>query len=147
MTATDGETGTGTGGGVPGTEELMSAWPPFVALGLVVAEIGIVMNLVSVSIGGILLFGGSVAGILQDASMTETPWGSLGIIGVLFALFGAGLWWTQLDSMALADVLAVATSNPIAIRGEAILVGGILLVAGAIVGIVFKPLRNTTSDR
>ncbi|UWG48228.1 cox cluster protein [Halanaeroarchaeum sp. HSR-CO] len=129
--------------GIPGSRELMSAWPPFVALGLVVAEIGIVMNLVPLSIGGILLFGGSVAGILQDAAMIERPWYALAVVGVLFALFGGGLWWTQLESLALAHVLSVGAANPIAIRGEAILLAGVLLVVGAVAGTVYEPLRNS----
>ncbi|MFW6003718.1 MAG: DUF7541 family protein [Halanaeroarchaeum sp.] len=129
--------------GIPGSRELMSAWPPFVALGLVVAEVGIVLNLVPLSIGGILLFGGSVAGILQDAETIETPWYALAVVGVLFSLFGAGVWWTQLDSLALAHVLSVGATNPIAIRGEAILLAGVLLVVGAVAGTVYEPLRNS----
>lgn len=130
--------------GVPGTDELMSAWPPFVALGLAVSEIGIVMNLVPVAFGGLLLFGGSVAGIIQDASMTETPWGSLGIIGGIFTVLGGIVLNTQFDAYTIDHVLAVASSNPIAIRGEAILLAGLVLAVVAVVGIVREPLQTDT---
>lgn len=130
--------------GIPGTDELMSAWPPFVALGFVVAEIGIVLNLIPLSVGGILLFGGSVAGILQDASITRRPWHSMAIVGIIFAILGGALMWTQLQTLTVAHVVAVASSNPIAIRGEAVLVAGVLLIVGAVAGTIVEPLRNTS---
>jgi len=121
---------------------LISPWPPFVAIGLTVAELGVVLNLVPLAVGGVVLFGGSIAGILQDAEMTETPWPTVAALGVLFSALGGALWASQLQSYALSHVIAVATANPIAIRGEAVLLGGVLLVVGAVVGIVFEPLQN-----
>jgi len=116
-----------------------SAWPPFVAIGLAISEVGVIMNLVPVSIGGILLFGGSLAGILVDASITESPWPSLGAIGVVFGALGGVMWASQLQQYTLSRLLAVANTNTIAMRGEAIVVAGALLVIGAILGIVLKP--------
>lgn len=128
--------------GVPGTDELMSAWPPLVALGLVVAELGIVLNLVPVSIGGVVLFGASVAGILTDADMIRTPWYAASVLGVVFVLLGIGLVWTQLSAVTPGHVLAVATGDPIAIRGSAVALGGLVLVGGGILGIAREPRRT-----
>lgn len=128
--------------GIPGTDELMSAWPPFVALGFVIAEIGIVMNLVPLAFGGLLLFGGSIAGIIRDASLTKTPWGSLGLIGILFTVLGGIVLNTQLQRYTIDHVLTVATTNAIAIRGGAILLAGAVLVLAAIVGTTQNPLQN-----
>lgn len=122
---------------------LMSPWPPFVAIGLVVAEIGVVLNLIPLSVGGVVLFGGSVAGILWDASVTETPWPSLGLLGGLFSVLGTGLWASQVQTYSLSAVIAVATTNGIAIRGAAVLVGGVLLIVGAVLGTVYEPLEGS----
>ncbi|MFB6081752.1 MAG: cox cluster protein [Halanaeroarchaeum sp.] len=121
----------------------MSAWPPFVAIGFAISEVGVVMNLPSLSVGGILLFGGSLAGILTDAGYVESPWPSMGLVGGLFSVFGGLIWASQLQTYTLSRLLAVAGENAIAMRGEAVLVAGILLVLGAIVGIVVKPLADT----
>ena len=128
--------------GIPGTDELMSAWPPFVALGFVISEIGIVMNLVPLAFGGLLLFGGSVAGIIRDASLTKTPWGSLGLIGALFTVLGGIVLNTQLQMYTVDHVLTVGTADAIAVRGVAILLAGIVLALAAIVGTTQKPLQN-----
>ena len=128
--------------GIPGTDELMSAWPPFVALGFVISEIGIVMNLVPLAFGGLLLFGGSVAGIIRDASLTKTPWGSLGIMGALFTVLGGIILNTQLQSYTIDHAISVSTSNAIGVRGGAVLLAGIVLVLAAIVGSSQKPLQN-----
>lgn len=116
-----------------------SAWPPFVAIGLAISEVGVVLNLVPVSIGGILLFGGSLAGILVDASITESPWPSLGAIGVVFGALGGVMWASQLQQYTLSRLFAVANTNAIAMRGEAVVAAGALLFVGAVIGIVFKP--------
>ena len=50
-----------------------SPWPLFVALGLAVGEVGVFMGLYPVAVGGLLLFVGSVAGIVQEAGYSERP--------------------------------------------------------------------------
>jgi|GEM_PF-169545 len=128
--------------GSPHRVDRVSPWPPFVAAGLAVTEIGIVMNLVGLSIGGILLFGGSVAGILTETEYASSPWTPLVILGTLFLGFGGYMWATQVPLYTIDAFLAAAASNAIAMRGEAIVIGGGLLVIGAIGGTVLKPFRT-----
>lgn len=117
-----------------------SAWPPFVALGLMLGEVGVVLNVFPLAVGGILLFGGSVAGILTDAAFTETPWSSMAILGSVFAVIGAAIWTNELSMITAEALLTVDTPTGIAVRGVAILLGGVLMVALAVGGIVFEPL-------
>ncbi|MFB6069969.1 MAG: cox cluster protein [Halanaeroarchaeum sp.] len=124
----------------------MSPWPPFVALGLALSEVGVVMNLASVSVGGILLLGGSIAGILVDASYVDSPWLPLGVLGGLFTVAGGAIWWSQLQvPFGLDAMLAVAHTDAVAMRGQAILVAGLLLVLATIGGIVYKSLASANT--
>ena len=50
-----------------------SPWPLFIALGLPIAEIGVLFGLVPLAVGGLLLFVGSVAGIVQESGYVERP--------------------------------------------------------------------------
>lgn len=136
-TMTDPTDGVGTG------PTRVSAWPPFVALGFAISEVGVFLNLPSVAVGGILLFGGSIAGILVDASFTSSPWPSLGVVGAGFTALGAFVWASQVQTYAIGRFLAVAQANGVAMRGEAILVAGVLLLVGTVAGIVVKPLVTT----
>ncbi|CQH65173.1 uncharacterized protein HHUB_6073 (plasmid) [Halobacterium hubeiense] len=64
-----------------------SPWPPLVALALVTSEIGVVFGLRPVTIGGLLLFIGSVAGILTESQHVTRP---LRVIAVLSTLAAVG---------------------------------------------------------
>ncbi|MFB6093392.1 MAG: cox cluster protein [Halanaeroarchaeum sp.] len=124
--------------GGPRTQAI-TPWPPLVALGLVVLEVGVVMNVIPLAVGGVVLFGGSIGGILTEASYVDRPWSVVGAVGAIFVVAGAAIWATQVSGYALARLLAVATSDPIAIRGVALLVGGLLLDVAAIGGSVTEP--------
>jgi hypothetical protein len=96
-----------------------SPWPLFVALGLPISEIGILFDLFPIAVGGLLLFCGSIAGMLQESGYVKTPWRALGILAVILFAFGGAL--------AFTDVALVT-------RGYAILVAGGLLLFGGVVG-------------
>lgn len=49
-----------------------SPWPLFVALGLPLSEIGVVFGWPPVAIGGLLLFSGSIVGILRESGYAAT---------------------------------------------------------------------------
>lgn len=100
----------------------VSAWPVFVATGLALSEVGVVLGIGPIAVGGLLLFGGSVVGIVQEAGYVEEPWPLLAAFGVVLALSGAGL-------LVLGDAILVR-------RGWAIAGAGILLVGAAIVGTI-----------
>lgn len=95
---------------------MASPWPLFVALGIPIAELGILFDVFVVAVAGLLLFCGSVTGMLREAGYAKTAWRPLGVFAVL--LFGAG------GILAFTDVNLVT-------RGYAVLTaGGVLALAG-----------------
>jgi membrane-bound ClpP family serine protease len=120
-----------------------SPWPLFVAIGFALSEVGVVLGLRPVSVAGLLLFVGSVAGILTEAGYISGPAKAAGIQG--FVLIGIGI--------------LLITENQIGttIRGQSIAIAGIICLVGAAlwVGFVRKKTRakmsktetpETTSD-
>jgi hypothetical protein len=101
-----------------------SPWPLFVALGIPISEIGILFDLFALAVGGLLLFCGSVAGLLHEAGYVSTPWRPLGVLAVALVGLGAAL--------AFTDVQLVT-------RGYAIIAAGVILLLGGVVGEVFSP--------
>jgi hypothetical protein len=128
--------------GSPTKIHRVSPWPPFVAVGFAVSEIGIVLNLVSLAIGGIVLFGGSVAGILTETKYVKNPWRPLVVLGVFFIVAGAYIYASQVPQFGLETLFSVGPANAIAMRGEAVLIAGGLLVFGSILGTLLKPLQT-----
>lgn len=129
--------------GSPTKIHRVSAWPPFVATGFAVAEIGIVLNLVPLSIGGIILFGGSVAGILNETDYVTSPWRTLFALGGIFVALGGFMWTSQVPQATIELLLAATETNTIAMRAEAIVIAGLLLALGAIGGTIHKPFTTT----
>jgi hypothetical protein len=117
----------GTMDAEPGLSEqyrTASPWPLFVALGIPISELGILFGLFPLAVGGLLLFGGSVAGLVTESSYARTPWRALFAVSVpLFAL-GAAFMYTAID---LPD------------RGLAIVAAGVILVAAGLAGTLFTP--------
>jgi ribose/xylose/arabinose/galactoside ABC-type transport system permease subunit len=105
-----------------------SPWPMFVAFGIPIAELGILFGVFALSVGGLILFCGSVAGMLQESGYAETPWPPLVGLAVVCVLAGAVLGFTDLVSLGSVDL---------ATRGQAILVAGVLLGLGGVGGAVF----------
>lgn len=128
--------------GSPTRIHRVSPWPPFVALGFAVSEIGIILNLVPLAIGGIIVFGGSVAGILAETRYAPTPWRPLVVLGSIFVGGGSYIYASQVRQFTLETLLSGGPVNAIAMRGEAILIAGVLLIAGSVLGTLLKPLRT-----
>ncbi len=101
---------------------MASPWPVFVALGIPIAEVGIVFGLFPLAVGGLLLFGGSAAGMATEAGYAGTPWRALVGAAVPLAALGVGFAFTAID---LPD------------RGYAILAAAGILVAIAAAGALF----------
>ncbi|WP_101296406.1 DUF7541 family protein [Halegenticoccus soli] len=113
----------------PGLSEqyrMASPWPLFVALGLPIAEIGILFDIPALSIGGLILFCGSVAGMVQEAGYARTPWRALAACAVLLFALG-GLFF-------YADAQFGAEGIRFVARGWAIVVAGGVLLFGSVVG-------------
>lgn len=96
-----------------------SPWPLFVALGLPVSEVGVLLGLFPVAVAGLLLFCGSVAGMLAESGYAETPWPATVALGVV--CLGVGAWFTF-------------GGPELPVRGQAVGAAGVLLVVGAAVG-------------
>jgi hypothetical protein len=95
-----------------------SPWPVFVAFGLVISEVGILFGLFPIAVGGLLLFCGSLAGLVHEAGYASTPWRMLAALGVVFLVAGG----------------ALTTTDVAATRGYAIVVAAAILLVGAVVG-------------
>jgi hypothetical protein len=120
---------------------MASPWPVFVALGLAISEVGIVVGIFSVAVGGLLLFGGSVAGILKESGYVAQLWGSLLAFGLVLVAIGGGLLVSQVDPGAIAvlDVIAEpAGYGAVVPRALAIGVSGVILLAAGGTGRVLE---------
>jgi len=112
-----------------------SPWPLFVALGLTISEIGVFIGIFAVAVFGLLLFGGSVAGILTESGYTTRPWPTLLAFGGLLAVAGLAvvIWQVPLDAVTLENF----GQNGLLARGVAVVASGVILVlAGAVASIV-----------
>lgn len=102
-----------------------SPWPVFVAFGLAIFEVGIVMALFPVAVGGLLLFVGSVVGILRESGYIADPWKGLVVASVV--------------CLAAGGAIALTTTADIRLRGLAVLVGGFLVLLAGVFGSVWEP--------
>lgn len=124
--------------GVSDRYRMASPWPLFVALGFVLTEVGIVLGVFPVAVGGVMLFGGSVAGILTESDYVSHLWKATATIGVALSILGVVLVGLQgqfgIDvSLAAIDEPNVAGHRLLS-RGLALTAAGVILVATGIVG-------------
>ena len=108
-----------------------SPWPLFVALGLALSEVGVVLGLRPVSVAGLLLFVGSVAGILTEAGYVSRPARAAGVQGV--ALVGIGI------------TLVLQNQTGTTVRGQSIAIAGVLSLLGALLWVGFIRTRARDS--
>lgn len=87
-----------------------SPWPILVALGITLSEVGVLFGIRPLSVGGLLLFVSTVAGILRDSGYMTRPERAVGIQGI--ALLGIGL------ALIAADHIGST------IRGQSITIAG-----------------------
>lgn len=87
-----------------------SPWPIFIALGVALSEVGVLFGIRPVSVVGLLLLVGSVAGILHESGYITHPDRAVGVQGV--ALIGIGL--------ALVAVNQAGST----VRGQSIAIAG-----------------------
>ncbi|WP_340101878.1 DUF7541 family protein [Salinibaculum salinum] len=118
-----------------------SPWPMLVALGFVISEVGVVLGLFPVTVGGLLLFGGTVSGILSESGYVEQTWRSLVAFGVFLLALGALTIGLNIDPSALSVDALLDTARPFVYRGSAIAASGLMLVA------VGATLRLTSPSR
>lgn len=90
-----------------------SPWPLFVALGLAISEVGVVLGIRPVAVGGLLLFVGAIAGILRESGYVRH-------LERVFVTLGGLL-------LLASGVIFTSVSGP-SVRGESILTAGVLCV-------------------
>ena len=93
-----------------------SPWPMLVAVGLAIAEVGVVLGLQPMAVGGLILFLVTVTGILRESGYILRPSRTAGVLGGLFV--GVGV------------VLVAFHQGGPPVRGHSfIIAGGLALVA------------------
>lgn len=128
----------------------MSPWPLFVALGLAISEVGVVLNLLPLSVGGLLLLVGSVSGIVTEAGYVDRPWGLLGGLGAALVGLGAIIVVTQTPLAPGAILAAVERSvvgpdpNGVVQRGLSVASAGAIALLASRVAAVAEPDVGTT---
>jgi hypothetical protein len=108
-----------------------SPWPLFIALSVPISEIGLFFDVLPIAVGGLLLFCGCLAGMLQEAGYIDTPWRALGVMALL--LFGVGGAILSVNPQVGVDMT---------MRADAVLASGAVLVAGVIAGTLLVPKRR-----
>jgi hypothetical protein len=111
-----------------------SPWPLIVVLGLVLSEVGILFNLYPLSVGGLVLFVGSVSGIVHEAGYVASPWRLLSALSVALVVLGLLVVSTQVDGGLAAFRSQAAVNNGVSQRGFTVAAtGAIMAVAGAVI--------------
>lgn len=118
-------------------------WPPLVAVGFVLSELGVFVGSIPVVLGGLVLFGTSCAGIFRETEYVQTIWTPLKLLGALFVLIGGVLWGSTVSPLTVDAAVRVLQSDRIALRGASILLGGTILLFFGFVGPVWT--SRTTS--
>ncbi|MDG5817221.1 hypothetical protein [Natronococcus sp. A-GB7] len=106
-----------------------SPWPVLIATGLVLSEVGILVDLLPIAIGGLVLFASSVTGFITESDHVSSPWPLAIGFGALFVVLGAGLY------AAGTEQVAAGSDDPfgLATRGVAIVAAGLVTIVGAAV--------------
>jgi hypothetical protein len=113
-----------------------SPWPLFVALGLALSEVGVFVGLFPVAVFGLILFGGSVAGILTESGYVERPWPTLVGVGVVLAAIAAAIAVLQLPAAEL--VVSNVGEGPLFTRLVAVVIAGVVMAAMGGVGSIME---------
>lgn len=105
---------------------MASPWPLFVALGLPIAELGLLFGIIPLAVGGVLLFGGSIAGMVTESGYASTAWRALVVVALFAVALGAALVY--------ADPVTEVALAP---RGYATVGSGLLMLLAGVAGELF----------
>ena len=110
-----------------------SPWPLLIALGLPLSEIGIILGLYPIAVGGLLLLLGSIAGILRETEYVRSPWPVFaGMSAVLVAVGIAVFVW--IGGSVAFDGGPVIVGGSLALRALSIATAGVIGLVGAVIG-------------
>lgn len=98
-----------------------SPWPMLVAFGFVISELGVLLGIFPVTVGGLLLFGGTVAGILNESDYVTRSWLSLVTIAGILTVLGGLAVVLNSDLAALSLSALLDPARPFVYRGTSIL--------------------------
>ncbi|NHN40149.1 cox cluster protein [Halorubellus sp. JP-L1] len=115
-----------------------SLWPMFVAFGLAIAEVGVVVGVYVLTIVGVLTFTGAVAGILHEAGYVDDAWTTLGVLAVVVLVAGTAVF--ALYGGAVGGPALVAVPNAIAYRGLSMMAAGGITLLASVAGFTRKEL-------
>ena len=108
-----------------------SPWPLFIALGVPISEIGLVFNVLPIAVGGLLLFCGCLAGMLQEAGYIDAPWRALGVMALLLGGLGGAILYV--NPQVGADMT---------MRAYAVLASAAVIIAAVVAGTLLVPKRQ-----
>jgi len=137
--------------GVDEGYRLSSPWPLFVAVGLAASEVGVVIGIIPLAVGGLLVFAWSVAGIVQEAGYVERPWGVLGALGLVLAVLGAVVVVGQAGTLTLDGLVTLLTGalgeepNGIVVRGLSVFAAGAIAFAASRAAAFAEPTDPTAA--
>lgn len=107
-----------------------SPWPVLVAVGLVLSEVGVLVDFFPITVVGIVLFVASITGFVTESGHVSSPWPLAIGLGLVFVALGSLLYavGTELVTVAGSEQLFGLTT-----RGIAIAVAGLVTIVGTIV--------------
>lgn len=109
-----------------------SPWPILVALSLAMSEAGVFLGVRPISVTGLLLFVGAVSGILRESGYITHLERGIGVLGG--ALIAIGI------SLILLDQTGTT------VRGQSIVIAGIISLIGAALWVVYIRIQLQTMD-
>jgi hypothetical protein len=107
--------------GLSDTYSRASPWPLLVALGFVTSELGVVFGFRPVTVGGLLLFIGSVAGILTETQHVTRPLRTIAVLGGLAAAAGLLLVRYEVAFRGISLLLAGGVGIAVGVLGPQLL--------------------------
>ncbi|MCT9096244.1 cox cluster protein [Haloarchaeobius sp. HME9146] len=120
-----------------------SAWPMLIAVGLAVSEVGVLFGSLPISVFGLLMFCGSIAGIFAETGYVDQPWTIMAAFAAVLVLIGGYLFVDFGGTLGGAELVGV--DNRIAYRGVAIAMAGVVTLVAAVVGLFQTSLDGSTA--
>jgi hypothetical protein len=109
-----------------------SLWPMFVAFGLAIAEVGVVLGVFVLTVVGFLAFTGSIAGILHESGYVDDPWRALAVLGAVVLVAGTAVF--ALFGGTVGGAGFVGVPNAVAYRGLSLVAAGAITLLAAGIG-------------
>lgn len=121
---------------------MSSPWPLLVAMGLTISEVGLVWPSAPLAVGGLLMFLGSIAGILRESEYVSSPWPLFSALSVVLVALGAGIYVVSGGATGVAGALDILGSGRgVPLRGLTIAIAGVVCLVASVLGKVYTEQR------